>query len=45
MAAEVPDCHSGDLGRLDEVRNVLNGVHTRGFSAFWEIHSKMGKKL
>ena len=28
MVAEAPDHHMGDLGRLREVRNGLNGAHT-----------------
>ena len=28
MAAEAPDPHRGDLGRLKAVRNGLNGVDT-----------------
>ena len=30
MAAEAPDHHIGDLGRLEEVRNVLTDAHTLG---------------
>ena len=30
MAAEAPDHHIGDLGRLEEVRNLLTGAHTLG---------------
>ena len=30
MAAEAPDHHMGDLGRLEEVRNGLNGADTVG---------------
>ena len=30
MAAEAPDHHRGDLGRLEEVRNGLIGVDTFG---------------
>ena len=30
MAAEAPDLHMGDLGRLEEVRNGQTGVHTIG---------------
>ena len=28
MAAEAPDQHKGDLGRLEDVRNALIGVDT-----------------
>ena len=31
MAAEAPDHHIGDLGRLEEVRNVLTDAHTLGY--------------
>ena len=30
MAAEAPDLHMGDLGRLEEVRNGLVGADTVG---------------
>ena len=30
MAAEAPDHHRNDLGRLEEVRNGLNGADTVG---------------
>ena len=30
MAAEAPDHHKGDLGRLEEVRNALIGADTVG---------------
>ena len=30
MAAEAPDLHMGDLGRLEEVRNDLLGADTVG---------------
>ena len=28
MAADAPDLHKGDLGRLEEVRNALIGTDT-----------------
>ena len=31
MAAEAPDLHMGDLGRLEEVRNCLIGADTFGY--------------
>ena len=31
MAAEAPDLHMGDLGRLKEVRNGLVGADTVGY--------------
>ena len=31
MAAEAPDLHMGDLGRLEEVRNGLLGDDTVGY--------------
>ena len=31
MAAEAPDLHMGDLGRLEEVRNGLLGADTVGY--------------
>ena len=30
MAAEAPDLHMGDLGRLEEVRNALIGADNVG---------------
>ena len=30
MAAEAPDLHQGDLGRLEEVRIALNGANIIG---------------
>ena len=30
MVAEAPDHHIGDLGRMEEVRNGLNGIHLVG---------------
>ena len=30
MAAEAPDQHKGDLGRVEEVRNCLIGANTLG---------------
>ena len=30
MAAEAPDLHKGDLGRLEEVRNALIGAYIIG---------------
>ena len=32
MAADAPDLHKGDLGRLEEVRNGLIGADTVGYT-------------
>ena len=39
MAAEAPDLHKGDLGRLEEVRNALIGADINGHreSTKWEL--------
>ena len=31
MVAEAPDHHMGGLGRVEEVRNGLNGIHLVGY--------------